>query len=506
MLSALFIIVMILVLFGLTIFVHELGHFMVARWLGLKVEAFAIGFGPAIWQKEVNGVKYKIGLIPAGGYVSLPQMDPTLGAGGKEDAEKAASLGPVEPWKKILVAVAGVIMNMILAVIIALVVYWKGIPSVPDQFTTTVGFVEGGNPVHDAGLRIGDEIVSVNGTPVANWQDIMTEVVLHDAVELEVRSQAKGAMFTIATSNDDLRLGRVFEDVVPAVGGENFCMVGMVEPGSTAEKAGIRPGDLIVEFRGEKVHSQTHLINLVGASENQTLPVVVDREGERFSLMVTPTMDTERNQVRLGIRFNNFWASNTFISHPKPMDQIRSHGRIIFRVLKALVTPETARNAASNIGGPVAIMHMYWMVLSSSLMYAIWLTGLINVNLAIINLLPLPILDGGHIVFASWEGITRRRVNPRFVTVLSNIFFVLLLTVFVLLTFQDTRNIFRHVRMNSAVQKEQAEEAGQASGPEAAPEAVEEADPLPADPESDDQPSMDGDEIPATATEPLAVP
>lgn len=451
MATVLLVIIGIVVLFGLTIFVHELGHFLVARWCGLKVEAFSIGFGPALWQKEINGVKYKVGAIPAGGYVALPQMDPMFGTEGAASERHDPSLPAISPPRKILVAVAGVVMNMLFALLIAWVVYWVGMPSIPEQHNTVVGYVDESSQVYEAGLRIGDEILTVNGDTVSNWQEIIPICVLYDDLVLEFRSGE--AQKTLETTKDDLGLGDL--NGRRSISGENFCMVLSVVKDSSAEQAGIQGGDRIVGLDGAKVHSQTHLIALVDKYRDQDVPVTILRDGKEITTTVTPRYYPDDDQVRLGIAFNNYWKDNTFLIHPKPMDQIRSHARLIFQILRALVNPKTARNAGENIGGPPAILYMLYMMISSSLITALWFTGLINVNLAIINLLPIPILDGGHIVFSVWEWITKRPVHPKFMLVVSNLFFVLLIGLFLFLSYRDiTKLIIPHVRQSRAAETE----------------------------------------------------
>ncbi|NKB23178.1 MAG: RIP metalloprotease RseP [Kiritimatiellae bacterium] len=455
MLTAILMGLSIALLFGLTVFIHELGHFWVARWCGLKIEAFSIGFGPALWKKTIRGVKYKIGLLPFGGYVALPQMDPTFGLETPKKDDDTPPLLHISPFKKILVGSAGVIMNMIFAVFIAYIVYWTGMPSVPDQHNTVVGYVDPTNPIYDQGLRIGDEITEINGVSVSNWQEILTECVLHDEITLHIKS--KGSTKEIVMATEQLSVGKI--DARPAISGENFCKVLSVQPGSSAEKAGIKSGDLIVSLNNQIVHSQSHLISLVDKHRNQEVSIQVKRNQDIIPLKVTPAYYEKDDQVRIGIMFNNYWKDNTLMIHPKPSQQIQGHAKLIFRVLKALVTPKTAKKAGQNIGGPFAIIYMLWLMISSSFMVAIWFTGLINVNLAIINLLPIPILDGGHIMFSFSEMITGKRIHPKVMLIVSNIFFVLIVSLFLFLSFRDFKKlIIPSIKMKNAASA--AQESG----------------------------------------------
>ena len=166
----------VLLLFGLAIFIHEFGHFLAARWMGLQVDAFAIGFGPALWKRTVNGVEYKIGCIPFGGYVALPQLDPSgmeKVQGGNGEASRD-DLPDIAAWRRIVVAVAGPFGNMVLAVALALCIAWM--PGVrTGALDTRIGLVEEGTAAWEAGLRTGDRIESVNGHKVSTWTDMEVE-------------------------------------------------------------------------------------------------------------------------------------------------------------------------------------------------------------------------------------------------------------------------------------------------------------------------------------------
>ena len=441
-------IALLVLFFGLSIFVHELGHFLVARWCGLVIEVFSIGFGHAIWKKKHKGVVYKVGWIPLGGYVALPQLDPSSMSGVQGDSTKllekegetpvdTSKLPPITPWKKILVSVAGVVCNVIFAYILAWMVYIFGMPAGPEERSGAVGYVHPESEAYAQGLRLGDEILSVNNVKVQKWTDIRMEVALHPEVTIHaIAEDGQHKSIQVKTSK-----GILGEQTLGGVDGPNLCMVLETQPGMSAEAAGIQKGDVIVGFAGEKVFSRAHLIQLVNDSEGNTVVAdvsrVVDGEHVIVPLEVTPLMDPESKMVRIGIMFNLAAVEMDTVVRPKPMEQLKSHATLIFRVLGALVTPKQAKSAASGIAGPVGIVASYWMIVKTSFMLAVWFTGLLNVNLAILNLLPLPILDGGHIVFAFVEMVRRKPLNPRFVNALSNVFVVLLIGLFVVLSIRD---------------------------------------------------------------------
>ncbi len=445
--------IVVLLLFGVTIFIHELGHFLVARWCGLQVDAFAIGFGPAIWKRTVNGVEYKICLLPFGGYVALPQMDPAIGREGSEAKER--NLPPVTPGKKILVGVAGVIGNMILAIIIAYIVFWGGQSYAPPEGRVVLGYVETNSAAYASGLRIGDQIESVSGKSVGNWEEFLLATALGDAPELHVL-HPDGTAIDATLPRTEV-LGTSF---IPGLGPQNYVYVLRARPGSSAEAAGLQNGDRLLTFDGEELFSREHLIDLVNERPGKAVPVVIDRKGEKLTLFVTPAFDAQLGRALIGIEFNT-------LDVKPPWTQIKSHAMLIVRLLKALTTPREAKAAAGAVGGPVAILTMFWFYVQGSFIMALWFTCLLNVNLAVLNLLPIPVLDGGHILLSLGEMIARRPASPRVVSVVWNVSAALLLALFLFLTWRDVDRFFIK-RPPSAEQKSSDAEQEAVPSPEPA--------------------------------------
>jgi regulator of sigma E protease len=433
MITVLYTAFVVLALFGLTIFVHELGHFLVARWAGMVVETFSIGFGPAIWRRKYGDVTYKIGVIPFGGYVALPQMDPS----DRKEEEKLP-LPRVAPGRRVAVALAGAAGNMILAVILAYLVYWIGKPSSPRETSCVIGFVETNSVAYAAGIRIGDEIVGINGEPVGNWDELETRAALADEAVLRVRSSEDPGLREVSVPLEHTPFGiKMLEGLSPV----NFCDVGSVFSGSGAEAAGIKPGDRIVEFDGRRLWSREHLILLVNAAADRETPMVVLRGGQRLDLRVTPRYDEKVGRALIGVGFSMMDLDYSAITHPGPWSQIRGHASGIFRFLRALVTPKKARAAAQGVGGPIAIFVLFWMAVRNSVMVAVWFAGFINVNLAVINLVPIPPFDGGHVVFALWEMITRKPIQPRVFNAVMNTLFILVFALLIFLSYRDVTRL-----------------------------------------------------------------
>lgn len=441
MLITLLTIVVVAILFGMTIFVHEFGHFLAARLLGFTVDTFSIGFGPAVWQRKVNGIVYKIGAIPFGGYVALPQLDPTgmsLVQGDNEpeaDGDKTGADVPLVPsrvlasmpaWKRIIVSASGAIGNIIFAVILAWAVYLIGKPATPAEESAVVGFAATNSGAYASGLRIGDEVLSVNKEPVRNWTDFLMACSRYEKVTI-----------TLRRANDTLTMIIPGEDSIGRLEGKSLCMVLAVEPGMSADRAGLRRGDIIVGIDGQTVISRAQLVTLVAERQGRTVPLAFKRDNVLMQGQVTPDYDASTKQVRVGIQFNVNDVDFDHIVHPSPWSQIKGHSMAIFRVLGALTTPSQAKATSKQIGGPLAILISYYFIVKASFMVAVWFTCFLNVNLALLNLLPIPVLDGGHIVFSLWEVVFRKPVHSKVITISTNVFAALLIGVFIVLTYRD---------------------------------------------------------------------
>ena len=458
MLSLLCILAMLL-LFSLSIFVHELGHFLAARALGLAADVFSIGMGKAIWKRKIGATTWQIGWLPFGGYVALPQMDPNSFLEGSGAGVQDSGSGPSEsrtpnpepsspnpapralprvaPWRKIVVSVAGAFGNIVFAFFLATVVWIVGKPSSLQEQNSRIGYVAADGPAAAAGLVVGDEIVAVDGQPVRNWIDISEKAALgaSDTVALRVRSAA-GEERTVALETEKASVGI---RLLPGVEGMDLCWVASVYPNSGAEAAGLQPGDLLLRFAGETIFSRAHLSGLVEAAAGRPGLLEFRRGKETLSATVASRYDAKLERHLIGIGFNTIgdldFAARV---HPTPWAQVRGHAASIFSFLRALVSPATSGAAAGAVGGPVLILLMLWLMLKSSFILGVWFTGFLNVNLAIINLLPIPILDGGHVVMNLWEMVFRRPAPPKLVNALVNLFAVLFIALFLSLTFRDS--------------------------------------------------------------------
>lgn len=432
----------VLLIFNLLIVVHELGHFLAARWRGLVVEKFAIWFGKPIWSKTINGVEYRLGSIPAGGFVAIPQLAPMEAVEGESKASRG-DLPPVKPLDKILVAFAGPLFSFGLAFAMALIVWVVGKPQ-SEIDSTTIGFVKEGGPAYQAGLRPGDQILSVGGKPVKHFlsgtDSVKWRIVRSEGEKIPITVLREGQEISIEcgwtkpeTSSwrrPALREIQIGPRIVPGVG--------FVVRGSLADKAGLRAGDLVTNLNGEPIFNLSDMGPIIDANRGKQVVFTVERGGQDLNLPMTlPPPAANGMPVDFGIE----WGRTTLV-HPNPIHQVKDAATSIFRMVGALLSPASDVKAA-HFSGPVGIMRLYYQIFESpdGWRIALAFSVLINVNLALLNLLPFPVLDGGHITLALIEAVRRKPISIRVLETIQTACAVLLIGFMLYLTFYDVGDI-----------------------------------------------------------------
>ncbi len=416
----------VVLLFGAAIFFHELGHFWVARKLGMKVEEFAIGMGPKLYSFVRNGIVYSIRWIPAGGFVKLPQMVTSEALEGKSDEP----IPPAPPFHKILVALAGPIMNVLFAFAIAIVVFFVGLPTLVNP--SVIGEVDPNTPEGKLGIREGDRIVMVNNHAVKSWQDVIYATITATTNILPVVIEREGVRNTYMLTASASPLGGKWLNLDP----REHPVVGEVESDKPAAAAGLKPGDKIISVNGIPVPSKDRMVDLISKAEGKPCEIAFDRGTERKSLSVTPQYDPVNKRARIGVVF----SEGTYeVKHPTPWAQLREHTEKTFGVISALVNTRRTGVKASDLSGPVGILSILAAQVHADYRLALSFLVLLNVNLAILNLLPIPVLDGGHIVMAIIERIRRRPLSVKFVEYTTTAFAVLLISFMLYVTFFDLK-------------------------------------------------------------------
>ncbi|MDX2187036.1 MAG: site-2 protease family protein [Opitutaceae bacterium] len=430
---------------GASIFVHELGHFLAARWRGVKVERFSIGFGPPIvrWTGK-DGVDYRLSWLPLGGYVALPQLADMSAIEGKPEPG-TAQLPPPSYATKVIVFVAGAVFNVLFALGLATILWIKGVPESADTAGTRIGWVaptlklpDGTaieSPAKEAGLQIGDEIVRIDNTPIENWDDILAAVALGAGRADDGR---RTATFLIRRQGTE----REFVVYPELVGSEKDRRVGIspgaplrvvsVKPGTPAAQAGFQASDTLVSIAGTPILSAPGLIGSLEAEPRPTHAVVL-RAGQETRLSL-PAGEGKFSTADFGFELQ----MDTALVHRNPFVQVAEHAKRMWQTLTSWVHPHSDVNL-SKFSGPVGIFRMFQLVSEAGWIPVLWFTVLINVNLALFNLLPIPVLDGGHILFATIARLRGRALPAQFIATVQSVFMVLLLAMVFYVTFFDIR-------------------------------------------------------------------
>ncbi len=419
---------------GVLIFVHELGHFLAARRHGVRVLTFSLGFGPKILKVTRGDTEYCVSAIPLGGYVKMAGESPEDPRQGKPDEFLSKT-----KWQRFQILFAGPAMNILLAVVVlAFVLAQQGvrIPVYMDE-PAVIGSVVSGSPAESAGLLNGDRITSVAGDEIASWRDLEIAVGIRRPnrdITVDVVRNGQPRTFTVrpvAQGRYEVSDIGVLPDASP--------IIMRVIPGDPAEGAGLKAGDSIVAVNGERVATRVQLIGVISRSANKSLELTLRRDGGDVKLTATPE---QRGQGGwLGVELAE--PSKSFT--PGPLQALRmsvetniESSGLIFRTLGGLFTGETS---VRQLQGPVGIAQLSGESAEAGFMALLSLMAMLSINLGILNLMPVPVLDGGHILIMALEGIARRDFSMQVKEKMLLAGFVVLMMLMVTVIYNDLTRI-----------------------------------------------------------------
>jgi regulator of sigma E protease len=444
-------IVSFVVVIGILILIHELGHFFVARWVGVGVERFSIGFGPVLLRWRGTDTEYVLSAIPMGGYVKMMGEENPLegGAAVPFDPQKAFALKPL--WARFLIVFAGPGMNFVLAALIfAAVLATVGRPVWP----AAVGKVTDGSPAAAAGLRTGDVVTAVNDKPVAYWEDLERTVADSDGRPLALRVRRGDAQQTLTLSprrksvtDPIFKESREVWDI--GAGPQLVPQISSVAPDSPAATAGLQPGDVVAAVAGQPVYTPEDLVEAIRTRPRQPFELTVERDGKRLMLRVTPDAAKDKTATGEEVTVGKIQAGiATKAVRFEPYNPLyavvygtqRTWDMTVLTV-KGLWKLVSRQIDSSNIGGPIQIATEAGRQAKEGMGSLALFTAIISVNLAVLNLLPVPMLDGGHLFFFVIEAMLGRPLSLKKREAAQQVGFVLLMLLMVYALWNDLNRI-----------------------------------------------------------------
>ena len=419
---------------GVLIFVHELGHFIMARRIGVRVLTFSLGFGPKLVTIKRGDTEYCISAIPLGGYVKMAGENPEEERTGASDEFLSKS-----KWQRFQVLVMGPVMNLVLAWVVMAFVLYQGAP-VPafEADPVVIGSFADNSVAQSAGIEVGDRIVAVDGSPVDDWNDLSMVIATkaNRAVTLQIdRSGERVEKQVTPASKTKFEIGDL--GIRPQLNPE----VRTVNPGEPAASAGLRSGDVILGVNGERNVNDDRIIELVRAHAGKPLTFDVRREnGQVEQLELTPQVSGE--YPRIGV---TFWTYEVDEHEPTLVEAFQLSAvqnwewtRLIMTTLKGLFTRETPMK---QLMGPIGIAEMSGTAAETGWIQLFTLMAMISLNLGLLNLMPIPVLDGGHILILALEGVSRRDFSMKVKEKMLMVGFVVLLTLMVTVIYNDLTRV-----------------------------------------------------------------
>ncbi len=417
---------------GVLIFVHELGHFLMARRIGVRVLTFSLGFGPKLLGFRRGDTEYCISAVPLGGYVKMAGETP-------EDARTGASdefLSKTK-WQRFQVLVMGPVMNLALALIVMALVLYQG-AQVPlyEERPTVVSAFSDTSPAKQAGLQIGDQIIAIDGQRAETWQDLQLVVFgkAKQRVTLTVIRDGKNLDIPVNVgARGKFEIGDI--GILPVI----RPVVSDLEHDSPGLQAGLQPGDIIIGADGEMFVSNPRLVEIIRGHPNTPIKLEVLRHGENKTITVTPrpTDGTARIGAHLTVesRTVNPGIGEAF---KLSVAQNWEWATLIMKTLGGLLTRQTS---VKQLMGPVAIADLSGTAAEQGWLQLFSLMAMISLNLGLLNLMPIPVLDGGHIAILAMEGVSRRDFSMKVKEKMLLAGFVLLVTLMVTVIYNDLTRI-----------------------------------------------------------------
>ncbi len=418
-----------LIVIGILVFVHEFGHFIMAKRAGVRVEKFSLGMGPKLFGYKKGDTEYVISALPLGGYVKMAGENPDEEPTGAADEFQSKTV-----WQRAKIAATGPLTNILLAFLIMPFVYMVGTYTLG---SARVGFVEKGSPAEVAGIRAGDTIEKINGRTIIDWEKAEMLIAVNPDTDIRVVIGRDGEKKTLTLRprldpEHNIGTSGLFPDIPVEVG--------KLKPGFPAEKAGVKVNDRVTAVNGTTVYYWNQFSTLIKDSGGKKLELTVERDGKPLPVVVTPIQDNGRYVigvepiVRMIFKKYGFFESLS-LGFDKTIEFID----VTFITLKKLLTFGLS---IKTLGGPVMIAQMSGRAAAAGLSAFLSLLAMISISLGILNLLPIPVLDGGLILFLIIEAIRKKPLSRKVMEVAQSIGAAVLITLIAVVSYNDVMRMF----------------------------------------------------------------
>jgi regulator of sigma E protease len=417
-----------IIVFGILVFVHEFGHFFVAKLVKVRVLVFSWGFGKRLFGFKKGETDYRVSIVPMGGYVKFA---------GEEVFEKGGEFEPGDflakkRWERFLVLAMGSLMNILLAVVFLSVINMVGVTSLEyKEQSPLIGWIEPGSPAERANLQLGDEILSINKRKMKTWMDVEIAVLTKPdrMIDVEVKRGEEVLAVQLTTeSKTEYARGYAGFD------GRIAIQVRELTPQNPAEKAGLEVGDIILAVNTERVYHY-QFTGIIEKNAEKELDFLIEREGETFTLQITARM--EEGVGKIGVVTVPKTVFKQYSFFPAIGVSIKQNADLAFMLINYLRDLITGEASAKQVGGPIEIASMSRKAFRQGFMAMMWFIAFVSLQLGIINLFPIPVLDGGHILVLTLEGLFRRDFSLKVKQIVMQIGFIIFIFLIVFLILND---------------------------------------------------------------------
>lgn len=423
-------IVVAILAINILVLTHESGHFMAAKRCGIVIETFSIGFGPKLFSFTYKGTEYKLSAFLFGGYVKFK---------GDELEENNMNLPggfySASPFKRILVCAAGAFCNIVLASVLYVIISICGKPVTVDSLNTIVGGTKEDSVAEKIGILAGDKILNINGENVDTWEKLVYAIAFSKKDEIDVEIERNGELVrkhAVMVADKDIGIKML------GIYGKETILVDKVLKDSPAENAGLKPKDKIIAVNTDKVYRLEPLIKTIRESEGKEIILTVLRNGQESQIKVIPKKMHGENYAGIGFSPAAEWTK----IYPRPWEQFWNDLVRTWQTLIGLITRHIPVRA---ISGPVGIVGIIGISMQVGWIPLLCIIALISLNLGVVNLLPIPVLDGGHILFNIIEMIRKKSLSIKTIEKIQNVFMVLLIMLAIYATYNDILRFFiRH--------------------------------------------------------------